>query len=42
MKTCQKLGISFWDYLGHRLGVLDAIPIQDLAETIRQRQTAIA
>jgi hypothetical protein len=41
MKTCQKLGISFWDYLGHRLGVLDAIPIQDLAEIIRQRQTAI-
>jgi hypothetical protein len=20
MKTCQKLGISFWDYLGDRLG----------------------
>ena len=19
--TCAKLGISFWDYLGHRLGV---------------------
>ncbi len=19
--TCQKLGVSFWDYLGHRLGV---------------------
>jgi hypothetical protein len=22
--TCQKLGVSFWDYLGHRLGVLNA------------------
>ncbi len=42
MKTCQKLGISFWDYLGHRLSVPDATPIQQLAETIRQRQTAIA
>ena len=41
MKTSQKLGISFWHYLGHRLGVPDAIPIQELAEIIRQRQTAI-
>ena len=42
MKTCQKLGISFWDYLGNRLQVPDANPIQDLAEIVRIRQTAIA
>ena len=41
MKTCQKLGISFWDYLGHRIGVTDAIPVQPLAEIVRLRQTAI-
>jgi hypothetical protein len=22
--TCAKLGVSFWDYLGHRLGVTGA------------------
>lgn len=22
MKTCNKLGVSFWDYLGDRLGIL--------------------
>ena len=22
--TCAKLGVSFWDYLGHRLGVPEA------------------
>jgi hypothetical protein len=21
MKTCNKLGVSFWDYLGDRLGI---------------------
>jgi hypothetical protein len=35
MKTCQKLGISFWGYLGHRLGLPDAIPVQPLAEILR-------
>jgi Transposase IS66 family len=24
LQTCTKLGVSFWDYLGHRLGVPDA------------------
>jgi hypothetical protein len=30
--TCQKLGVSFWDYLGHRLGVpgADAPNLPDL------------
>nr|WP_280806637.1 hypothetical protein [Rhizobium leguminosarum] len=23
MKTCQKLGLSFWHYLGDRLGISD-------------------
>jgi hypothetical protein len=42
MKTCQKLGVSFWHYLGHRLSVPGASPIQDLAEIVRQRNTASA
>ncbi|MHC4917581.1 MAG: IS66 family transposase, partial [Planctomycetota bacterium] len=42
MKTCQKLGISFWDYLGDRLQVPDACPIKDLAEIVRLRHTATA
>ena len=42
MKTCQKLGISFWHYLGDRLHVPDAEPVQNLAHIIRDRQNAIA
>ena len=42
MKTCQKLGISFWHYLGDRLHVPDAEPVQNLAHIIRARQNAIA
>ncbi len=30
MKTCRKLGISFWDYLGDRLGV-NTSPVSRLA-----------
>ncbi len=36
MKTCQKLGISFWDYLGDRLEVPDAPALPRLADLIRQ------
>ena len=36
MKTCQKLGISFWDYLGDRLGVPDAPSVPRLAELVVQ------
>lgn len=38
MKTCQKLGLSFWDYLGDRLGIggQDAIP--PLATLIATRE----
>lgn len=42
MKTCQKLGIPFWDHLGHRLQVPHAKPIQDLALVLRQNHTATA
>jgi hypothetical protein len=36
-KTCRKLGISFWNYLGARLSVPDAPPIPRLADVIRCR-----
>ncbi len=37
MKTCDKLGIGFWDYLGSRLKVPDAPLIPPLTDLIRQR-----
>ena len=37
MKTCDKLGVSFWDYLGSRLMVADAPIIPALPNVIRQR-----
>lgn len=37
MKTCDKLGIGFWDYLGSRLRVPDAPSISPLPQLIRQR-----
>src|SRR3954467_8384703 len=36
-KTCRELGISFWNYLGARLGVPDAPPVPRLADVIRCR-----
>jgi hypothetical protein len=36
-KTCRKLGISFWNYLGARLGVPNAPAVPRLAELIRCR-----
>ena len=35
MKTCSKQAVSFWDYLGHRLGVPGAPDVARLAELIR-------
>jgi len=35
MKTCAKQAISFWDYLGDRLGVPGAPAVPSLAELIR-------
>ena len=37
MKTCDKLGVSFWDYLGSRLMVESAPVIAPLPNIIRQR-----
>ena len=37
MKTCDKLGLSFWQYLGDRLGIPDTEPIPPLPDLIRPR-----
>ena len=37
MKTCQKLGLSFWDYLGARLAVPDQPAIPNLPELVQSR-----
>ncbi len=37
MKTCDKLGVSFWDYLGSRLMVESAPAIAPLPNIVRQR-----
>ncbi len=37
MKTCRKLGLSSWDYLGDRLKVPDATQVPPLADLVRQR-----
>jgi hypothetical protein len=37
MKTCRKLGISYWDYLGNRLKVPDATNVPPLPDLVRQR-----
>src|SRR5664279_1298449 len=36
-KTCQKLGIAFWDYLGARLGIPNALAVPFLPDIIRCR-----
>jgi hypothetical protein len=40
MKTCAKHAISFWDYLGDRLGVLEAPALPRLAVLVRKNATA--
>ncbi len=37
MHTCAKLGISFWDYLGNRLGVAGQALVPELADLVRCR-----
>src|SRR5215218_6641941 len=37
MKTCQKLGLSFWDYLGARLALPRAAALPPLPDLIRRR-----
>jgi len=39
-KTCAKLGVSFWDYLGHRLRVAGASLVPDLPHLVRLRANA--
>jgi hypothetical protein len=39
-KTCAKLGIGFWDYLGTRLDVANQPNIPSLPELVRQRALA--
>jgi hypothetical protein len=39
MKTCRKLGVSFFEYLGHRLGVEGAPPVPPLAALVRAAAT---
>ncbi len=36
-KTCRKLGVAFWDYLGARIGVSGAPAIAPLSDLIRCR-----
>ena len=36
-KTCRKLGVAFWDYLGDRLGVLGGQTVPPLPDLIRCR-----
>ena len=40
MKTCQKLGVSFFAYLGHRLGVPEAAEVPPLAQLVRASTSA--
>ena len=37
MKTCQKLGVSFWNYLGTRLAIRKAPAVAPLPDLIRAR-----
>src|SRR5215208_4867771 len=37
MKTCQKLGVSFWDYLGARLAIRKTPAVPPLPDLIRAR-----
>ena len=40
MKTCQKLGLSFWEYLGARLALPRAPAVPPLPDLIRRRCAA--
>ena len=42
IKTCRKLGISYWDYLGNRLKVPNAENVPPLPELVKQRCQAMA
>ncbi len=40
-KTCSKLGIHFWDYLGARLRVDDPPDIPNLADLVSRHYAAV-
>jgi hypothetical protein len=40
LKTCAKLGVSFWDYLGTRLKIPNVAAVPWLPDLIRQRAAA--
>ena len=40
IKTCQKQGLTFFDYLGARLGVPDASLIPPLPDLVRARASS--
>lgn len=40
LKTCGKLGVSFWDYLGDRLGAADAKTVAYLPQLVGQHSPA--
>lgn len=42
IKTCRKLGLSYWDYLGDRLKVPAATHVPPLPDLVRQRCLALA
>ena len=37
LKTCKKQGIAFWDYLGARLKIPDAVDVPSLPELVKAR-----
>ena len=37
MKTCRKLGLSFWDYLGARLGAIGTPAVPYLPDLVIAR-----
>ena len=42
LKTCRKLGVSFWRYLGDRLRVPAAMSVPPLPDLVRQAAAAPA
>ena len=40
LKTCAKLAVSFWDYLGARLKIPEASAVPWLPDLVRQRAPA--
>jgi hypothetical protein len=40
LKTCKKQGVKFWDYLGSRLKVPDAIEVPSLPALVKARCAA--